>query len=420
MSILTRIRQQSDRRFVPQVPLVVLLLLPLLYYPVANGILIPFFASNYPRLEESSRAIVASGVALLVILTFLASLLIHHSDIALPNFGLLLSRPETWLVLALLWLIPITLMDMQPTSTQNFIVYIVVIVILLQCYFGTQLISRTLAPITLVLSGVLILAGFVGLWTPRLFLVIGSNPRLYATYGVMAMCLMFAIEIRNRIRFPFIILLYASIVVSQSRTALVAALFVGALGIVFNSSRPWFTSLGVFVGALAIFAVTLNLPTISSRMAPSEITTAGAPIDDSGRIVVWRAVADSFNGSPVVGQGAGSGQTVALASDFPLEHPHSEYLRVLHDGGIIGAVLVGVALILMLVLLRPRRNGVPSHPHIVGGFLLLCAGLSMGTIENFLVFPSLMWPGAVILGLALSTQRRPLHVTRYQGTVPLA
>jgi len=140
-------------------------------------------------------------------------------------------------------------------------------------------------------------------------------------------------------------------------------------------------------------------------MSPSEITTAGSPIDDSGRIVVWRAVIESFIGSPVVGQGAGSGQTVALASDFPLEHPHSEYLRVLHDGGIIGAVLVGIALILMLVMLRPRRNGVPSHPHTVGGFLLLCAGMAMGTIENFLVFPSLMWPGAVIIGLAMNTSR---------------
>jgi len=141
-------------------------------------------------------------------------------------------------------------------------------------------------------------------------------------------------------------------------------------------------------------------------MSPSSLTTPGVPIEDSGRVVVWRAVIDSFTSSPVVGQGAGSGQTVALASDFPLEHPHSEYLRVLHDGGIIGAVLVGIALILMLVMLRPRRNGVPSHPHVVGGFLILCAGLSMGTIENFLVFPSLMWPGAVIIGLALSTGRQ--------------
>jgi len=414
MASQNQIRKRREIQSLFQIPLLVVLLLPLSYYPFANSLLTPLFASVWPRLENSSRTVVALAVALLVILTFVVSLWIRRSSIVHPNFRLLLMQPETWLVLALMWLVPVTLMNLQPTATQNFAVYIIVVVILLQCRFGTELISRTLTPVTLVFSGVLVIAGLLGLWSSWLFLVLGSNPRLYATYGVMAVCLMFAIQIRNRIRLPIISLIYASIVVSQSRTALAGALVVGALGFVFISSRPWLASLGIFAVASAIFAITLNLPTISSRMSPSSITTPGSPIDDSGRIVVWRAVIESFTGSPVVGQGAGSGQTVALASDFPLEHPHSEYLRVLHDGGIIGAVLVGIALILMLVMLRPRRNGVPSHPHIVGGFLLLCAGMAMGTIENFLVFPSLMWPGAVIIGLALSTQKQEASIEKLE------
>jgi len=414
MASQNQIRKRREIQSLFQIPLLVVLLLPLSYYPFANSLLTPLFASVWPRLENSSRTVVALAVALLVILTFVVSLWIRRSSIVHPNFRLLLMQPETWLVLALMWLVPVTLMNLQPTATQNFAVYIIVVVILLQCRFGTELISRTLTPVTLVFSGVLVIAGLLGLWSSWLFLVLGSNPRLYATYGVMAVCLMFAIQIRNRIRLPIISLIYASIVVSQSRTALAGALVVGALGFVFISSRPWLASLGIFAVASAIFAITLNLPTISSRMSPSSITTPCSPIDDSGRIVVWRAVIESFTGSPVVGQGAGSGQTVALASDFPLEHPHSEYLRVLHDGGIIGAVLVGIALILMLVMLRPRRNGVPSHPHIVGGFLLLCAGMAMGTIENFLVFPSLMWPGAVIIGLALSTQKQEASIEKLE------
>jgi len=405
------VRQLDSRRLLLQVPLVVVLLLPIFYYPLSNLILSPFLASNHPNLENSSRTIVALTVAVLVLFTLVVSLLVERSSIQIPNFRFLATQPETWLIVALLWLLPITLINMQPTTTQNLTVYFVVIVILLQCRLGTQLVSRTLKPIVLITSGVLIFAGLLGLlnegvWEDWAILAIGSNPRLYATYGVIAISLMFSISVGNKTRFPIIALLYASIVISESRTALVAALIVIGLGNVFISRRPLLTCIGVGIGVLVTFVVTLNLPTISSRMAPSEITTAGAPIDDSGRIVVWRAVIESFTGSPVAGQGAGSGQTVSLASDFPLEHPHSEYLRVLHDGGIIGAVLVGIALILMLVMLRPRRNGVPSHPHVVGGFLILCAGLSMGTIENFLVFPSLMWPGAVIIGLALSTGRQ--------------
>ena len=411
MSSQAMVRQLDSRRLLLQVPLVVVLLLPIFYYPLSNLILSPFLASNHPNLENSSRTIVALTVAVLVLFTLVVSLLVERSSIQIPNFRFLATQPETWLIVALLWLLPITLINMQPTTTQNLTVYFVVIVILLQCRLGTQLVSRTLKPIVLITSGVLIFAGLLGLlnegvWEDWAILAIGSNPRLYATYGVIAISLMFSISVGNKTRFPIIALLYASIVISESRTALVAALIVIGLGNVFISRRPLLTCIGVGIGVLVTFVVTLNLPTISSRMAPSEITTAGAPIDDSGRIVVWRAVIESFTGSPVAGQGAGSGQTVSLASDFPLEHPHSEYLRVLHDGGIIGAVLVGIALILMLVMLRPRRNGVPSHPHVVGGFLILCAGLSMGTIENFLVFPSLMWPGAVIIGLALSTGRQ--------------
>jgi len=411
LSSQAMVRQLDSRRLLLQVPLVVVLLLPIFYYPLSNLILSPFLASNHPNLENSSRTIVALTVAVLVLFTLVVSLLVERSSIQIPNFRFLATQPETWLIVALLWLLPITLINMQPTTTQNLTVYFVVIVILLQCRLGTQLVSRTLKPIVLITSGVLIFAGLLGLlnegvWEDWAILAIGSNPRLYATYGVIAISLMFSISVGNKTRFPIIALLYASIVISESRTALVAALIVIGLGNVFISRRPLLTCIGVGIGVLVTFVVTLNLPTISSRMAPSEITTAGAPIDDSGRIVVWRAVIESFTGSPVAGQGAGSGQTVSLASDFPLEHPHSEYLRVLHDGGIIGAVLVGIALILMLVMLRPRRNGVPSHPHVVGGFLILCAGLSMGTIENFLVFPSLMWPGAVIIGLALSTGRQ--------------
>jgi hypothetical protein len=46
---------------------------------------------------------------------------------------------------------------------------------------------------------------------------------------------------------------------------------------------------------------------------------------------------------------------------------------------------------------------------VVAGFLIMVAGLVLGTIENYLVFPSLMWPAAVFLGLGLGAARRDGH-----------
>jgi len=43
---------------------------------------------------------------------------------------------------------------------------------------------------------------------------------------------------------------------------------------------------------------------------------------------------------------------------------------------------------------------------------LIVAGLTLGTIENFLVFPSLMWPAAVLVGIGLNQARRDAWETK--------
>jgi len=150
----------------------------------------------------------------------------------------------------------------------------------------------------------------------------------------------------------------------------------------------------------------LQLPWIRTHMAVSSITTPGFPIDDSGRGRVWIPTVESWLTEPVLGLGAGSSQTVSRESDFSLDHPHSEYLRILHDAGLIGCVLFGAFLVLALLWMWPRAGGKPRGNLVVAGFLIVVAGLVLGTIENYLVFPSLMWPSAVFLGLGLAAARR--------------
>jgi len=187
------------------------------------------------------------------------------------------------------------------------------------------------------------------------------------------------------------------------------------VGLIVIAKRPLRVGLVSIIGGVITFLITLRIPIIAKQMEVSSITSAGVPFNDSGRAEGWRSVIDSFLGSPIFGRGAGSGQTVTLRDAWPIDHPHSEYLRILHDGGLIAAVLAFIFIGLLLWNLRPRIAGRVRDPLIVGGFLLIVAGLVLGTIENFLVFPSLMWPGAVLIGLGLKRSR--LAPVRSQGEV---
>ena len=146
-------------------------------------------------------------------------------------------------------------------------------------------------------------------------------------------------------------------------------------------------------------------------MGVNSITSPGLSVNDSGRAIGWRAIIDSFFQAPLFGQGAGSGQTVTLRDAPPIDHPHSEYLRILHDGGLVAGILAIVFVALLLWTLRPRIAGHVRNPLIVGSFLLIAAGLTLGTIENFIVFPSLMWPCALLVGMGLKQSRRDQNLS---------
>ncbi len=388
-----------------QAPLALILFMPFFYYPISNSVVLPLLERIAPGLADSSRTLVAMLLALLVIAGILTNVLCNWKSFKRIKVSAFLTEPLTWACLLALWFIAVTILQPQVSSAQNLTAYVISLTLLAATYFNTQLLEKLVPSWTIALALLIILAGVIGVFSYSIFLFIGSNPRLYATYGVIAMCMLFAVRIPTPIRVFFVAGLYVAIVISQSRAAFVTALVVALVGTIAVAKRPIITSVAAALSGVAILLITLNTPIISSRMAVNSITSEGLSINDSGRAVGWRVIVESFQGAPFFGQGAGSGQTVTLRDAWPIDHPHSEYLRVLHDGGLVAAILAAFLIAVLLWQLFPRRGGQVRDPLIVGAFLLVVAALVLGTIENFLVFPSLMWPAAVLIGLGLKKSR---------------
>ena len=406
---MRRLEQEGSRLL--QAPLLLILVMPLFYYPLANSVLIPILTAQAPGLADSSRTIVALGLAALLVISLGLNVVMRKPMAFHSESQVFWKSPEAWATLLLIWLLVVTVFQRQPTSMQNLTAYAVSLAILYAAHFDTPLVEKFLRPVTLLFAAVFSLAGLIGIFNYSVFLFIGSNPRLYATYGVITICMLFAIRIPTIVRISLLAALYASIVISESRTAFVTAILVTIVGFIIQARRPVIAAIAVISTGIVVLFFTLRLPLISSRMAVNDITTPGLTINDSGRAAGWRAVIDSFLKEPLFGQGAGSGQTVTLRDAFPIDHPHSEYLRILHDGGLVAGLLATIVIGLLMWQLRPRISGRVSHPLVVGAFLLIVAGLALGTIENFLVFPSLMWPAAVLVGIGLKQSRKEASAT---------
>jgi len=387
--------------------------MPLFYYPLANSVLIPFLTAQAPGLADSSRAVVALGLGSLIVISLVVNMVISRPKTNLLDILVLWRRPEAWATILFFWLIGVTAFQPQPTSVQNITAYGVTLAILFATHFDTAFVERLVRPVTFLFSAVFIFAGIIGIFNYSIFLFIGSNPRVYATYGVITICMLFAVRIPATARIALISGIYASIVISESRIAFGTALAVAIVGFTITARRPVITPIGVILIGVVAFFYTLRIPFIASRMAvPQFANSSVLGVYDSDRSLGWRAVIDSFVKEPFFGQGAGSGQTVTLRDAFPIDHPHSEYLRVLHDGGLVAGVLAAIVIGLLMWQLRPRTSGRVSNPLVVGAFLLIVAGLTLGTIENFLVFPSLMWPAAVLVGIGLNQARRDAWETK--------
>ena len=92
---------------------------------------------------------------------------------------------------------------------------------------------------------------------------------------------------------------------------------------------------------------------------------------------MWAATIESARHHPLVGQGLGSSQDL-IERLFGLAHPHNDYLRLWHDLGLVGLLLlVSVTGLMLLALRETAAMGVLLAAHL-GAVMALFITLPYG------------------------------------------
>jgi O-antigen ligase len=146
----------------------------------------------------------------------------------------------------------------------------------------------------------------------------------------------------------------------------------------------------VLVGAGALLAFVPQMPLHQLAEVP------GGLLDPNGRDRIWRDYLDEFLASPLFGRGLGAAEH---GSYYDL--PHNAYLRLLVDGGLVGAALYALAVLLwawrMLGVVKPGERAFVWA-------LLLALGAYAFT-DNVLIMPAGVVPFLYLAAMRTRSRR---------------
>lgn len=206
--------------------------------------------------------------------------------------------------------------------------------------------------------------------------------------GALLTAIAVAIAARAVLRtslWPLLFML-AAVAASLSRSALAIALVLlmtftvrGKRGSALFKSL----SLSGIIGGGVLLAYQYWEPFRNRFEVGDDYAIGGITIGSSGRAALWDETIRHWELSPWFGHGLGSSEAHTLLIFRTIEHPHNDYLRLLHDFGIIGLALWVLA---MLALVRGayRRyrdsEGADRAIHLAA--ILLLARLSFFMVAN--------------------------------------
>lgn len=140
-------------------------------------------------------------------------------------------------------------------------------------------------------------------------------------------------------------------------------------------------------------------------------------VNSTGRTSFWMVTWESWRSSPFIGLGLGSSSDLMQrVFDGKVDHPHSEPLRLVHDTGLVGLVFASIGL---LGTLWSLFNRFLLNRSLWALSALICwSSLAVvGLIENFLVFPWIVLPAALLLGFGLRQQKSVADSLKHERRV---
>ncbi|WP_375388154.1 O-antigen ligase family protein [uncultured Amnibacterium sp.] len=234
------------------------------------------------------------------------------------------------------------------------------------------------------------------------------GPRSYALAATVAVAVLVPYRSeRLLVRLaPYV--LTAGIAASLSRTALVVAVLLLAFAVLRSrrGKRGFRIVLALVVLAILAIAAFLSVPSLRDRFLVGDngVDVGGVALNTSGRAQIWAVVIQDSLSAPWIGQGAGTASDL-LAARYPdIAQPHDDYLRIWHDFGLVGLALFLVAVLTLLIgaIRRVRRADHPDRAvHWSATLGLLAVGAAALT-DNPVIYPFVMLPLGVVVGLSIA------------------
>ena len=402
-------------------------------------LLIPFVINgliDLPRMLEFGSVSVMGGLTILQVLLACAALALAG---AFPRMGLV---HLGWYGAFLLWMFLRSTIDPpDQNGWQNAFVYVLFAVYCLLS--ATMATSRPSVAVLMCRRGIaaidVMAIGLVGLN----LLIFGLppqtgedstwfiGPRAVALLAIAPICWHLAAWCHGRPRASLRALAWiVTVMASMSRTATAVAL--GCAGLAFLA-QAWtaprrfvrqvpLVMIGVIVMAGVVFAFRAQF---QERFLGgyNNVEVAGVSISTSGRDTIWATVIASGMRHPIWGAGLGSSQAALFEFGSDVGHPHNDYLRVWHDGGVFGLVFILAAFAqLLAVLTRQWRRATTRgsrHPEVhLAAVLTLIGVLLTSTTDNGFVYVYVMGPAGLLTGLALGVGIRDEGARAVSATSP--
>ncbi|MDP9235081.1 MAG: O-antigen ligase family protein [Actinomycetota bacterium] len=248
------------------------------------------------------------------------------------------------------------------------------------------------------------------------------SARGFALFGMLGVARGLAVFRYESRRGAFMIaVVIVAVMLSLSRTALAICLLLVPLAWLDRRSIPRrmvvVLAIGLAVG-LFVFAATSFGPLAERFAEPDKSKVGGVTLSVSGRDKFWSATWQSWLQSPWIGHGAGSAEFLP-ARYLPegwgssYSHPHNDYLRLLHDYGVVGAGLWVVAFVFLVRRTRQKwwaaaRSGAESRTvHLQAVLSMTALALAMIT-DNVIVYAYLIAPLAILVGASLAREPEEL------------
>jgi O-antigen ligase len=256
--------------------------------------------------------------------------------------------------------------------------------------------------------------------------VAGSGPGASAVYSArivaLSLALMLAVSSTSSPSRLLPLLTLAAVVLSLSRTAAVVAVVVYFLSFALRGGRVHRVGrvLVLFtVGFAAALGLVLKIAPLRNRFLGGDqaVTYDGRFLNTSGRTQLWSFTWKSAQHHLWFGGGPGSAQNeIVKAFNGAVAHPHNDYLRLLHDFGIVGVTLFALGYLSLMRRTWSRGRRQPAKVHSAA-FLALLTVMLCAITDNVLVYPFVMFPLGVLVGLSLATPTEARTGAQDEGTL---